>query len=378
MNSLKNIGINNTSLDWFKSYIKERHQIVQINNKSSNKLELTRGLGQGTCLSPILFNIYSIDIVKANINCQIIAFADDMTLFIAEDNWEKAFKKMELDINNIKKICVDKELVFNEEKTKYMTFLTNDQNNTNFDIKIHKTNCLRNDRCICYKITKTDSHKFLGVQIDTNLKWENHIINVINRLRKLIHKFYSLRNILHKKLMRSVYFALAQSVIQYGFAIWGGTFQNKLTPLYIIQKYLIKICLNKNKRFPTNEIFIEFDVLPLNLLFVKLCTKFYLLNKSEWDEFHQIQIIHNHCTRNKTRSLAQTIRVNTTFSQRNILYLGPKFYNKFIKDNNTKPEEIETLIKSNRVNLNHRINNWLKKMLTENKDIAYWNMTLIA
>ncbi|KAG8299984.1 hypothetical protein J6590_087770 [Homalodisca vitripennis] len=54
-----------------------------------------------------------------------------------------------------------------------------------------------------------------------------------------------------------------QSILQYGIIAWGGAFKTIIDPLNVIQKSILKAALNKPKRFSSNELFIESDILTI-------------------------------------------------------------------------------------------------------------------
>ena len=68
-----------------------------------------------------------------------------------------------------------------------------------------------------------NSTKYLGVYIDEDLTWQNHIHYIINKLVKFCSIFYKLRSIVPPSILRKLYFALVHPHLIYGIEIYANT-----------------------------------------------------------------------------------------------------------------------------------------------------------
>lgn len=180
-------------------------------------------------------------------------------------------------------------------------------------IKIHENSCSSSDlNCKCGSLPFTDRVKYLGVIFDHNFNFKLHISSLVKRLRKLFYVFRVVTDFLPKCLLRTLYFGLARSLINYGIVVWGGTFKSYLKPLKIVQNGLIKILLKKPFRFPTKLLYKEFNVCNIENNFIsESCI---LLYKTGIHPYHLTNLASTRTALNSNISLP---RVNTEFYKRN-------------------------------------------------------------
>jgi len=92
-NILPSFGIKNNSLTWFKSYLNNRKQIVQIYGTKGEEMIMNCGVPLGSVIGPLLFILYINSICDLNINGQIITYADDTCLLFSDLSWDEVHLK---------------------------------------------------------------------------------------------------------------------------------------------------------------------------------------------------------------------------------------------------------------------------------------------
>ncbi len=76
---MKSFGFSKSVIDWFRSYLQNRHFFVSIGKELSDSGNLTCGVPQGSILGPLLFILYVND-MPGSVNCEMLLYADDTCL----------------------------------------------------------------------------------------------------------------------------------------------------------------------------------------------------------------------------------------------------------------------------------------------------------
>ena len=94
------------------------------------------------------------------------------------------------------------------------------------------------------KLTHSPHVKFLGLIVDSQMTWSEHIDALRRKIAGPVGVLDRLSYTLPKHLLRSVYFALIHSHIQYLSVIWNNPYQNLTKTITILQKKAIKIYIH--------------------------------------------------------------------------------------------------------------------------------------
>ena len=75
-----------------------------------------------------------------------------------------------------------------------------------------------------YQIQRSESIKFLGVFLDENLTWKEHIKHIENKVAKNIGIIFSSKPYLNKRCLLSLYYNYIHTYISYANIAWGKTY----------------------------------------------------------------------------------------------------------------------------------------------------------
>ena len=171
---LQHYGIKGICLEWFKDYLHGRTQIVKFKHHRSIEMNITTGVPQGSILGPLLFLLYINDIENCSDILSFVLYADDTNAFYSNSCLKTLSSTMQNEMNKVVKWLNANKLSINSSKTKFVIFKSkNKLLNTEVTLKIN------NDF-----LKQVLFIKFLGVIIDQNLTWKNHISSVLQSVMK--------------------------------------------------------------------------------------------------------------------------------------------------------------------------------------------------
>lgn len=210
---LKYFGFLDQSADIIRSYFQNRSQKIYSNNAFSEEVPILSGVPQGSILGPLLFIIYTSDILKSLKYCKVQAFADDTQVYFHFNHRDylNASSLINHDINMLKKLSSEHNLKLNPLKSNVMIFgpkkefLKSNLNIILGDVSLSGVDCAKN----------------LGVVLDTELRFREYVKLLIKKSFLSLKILYNNRQILNFHMRKMLCESLVLSNFNYCDFIYG-------------------------------------------------------------------------------------------------------------------------------------------------------------
>ena len=90
-------------------------------------------------------------------------------------------------------------------------------------------------------IRHENSIKYLGIIINCNLNWKEHVHELCKNISRGIGLLSKHCHFVLKRILIQIYYSLIYPYLTYGVIIWGNRYWSNIKPLYIMQKKAIGI-----------------------------------------------------------------------------------------------------------------------------------------
>ncbi len=329
LSKLENYGVRGLALNWFKSYLSNRQQSVEINTNISLMQPITCGVPQGSILGPLLFIIYINDITKVSTQMKSILFADDTNLLLNDSDLTRLILKANAELQKITNWLKINKLSLNIKKTHYIIFHFRQRRITD-SLKIVIDNC---------EVERVKFTKFLGVILHENLTWTNHVSNLANKIHKGIGILKALQPKLPISSLHMLYNTLVYPYLQYCNIAWASQYNTLVERIFILQKKALRIVCKKPWGAHTQQLFKSLHTLKImDINEHQTCCFMYKAIHNQLPHFFTGYFklnkdVHHYSTRQSQNVHLTNIR--TTKRKFTIKNYGPTLWNSlpdFIKD----------------------------------------------
>ena len=240
---LEQIGVSGNLLRWFESYLINRSCRVLLNGTTSRWLSTNAGVPQGSILGPLLFLIYTNDIVE-NIESSIYLFADDTSLLHPIDDPIQSYELLNRDLKTLVDWAHQWRVTFNPSKTEYMLFSYKNQPPTTQTLYLGNS-----------EIKQVHSHTHLGLTFDTKLTWKKHVERINKKALHRLGNIRRIRYLIPRLTSLNLYKTLVRPILEYADVVFdnmSATLQQKLDST---QREALVITTGAYRRTPTQNLY---------------------------------------------------------------------------------------------------------------------------
>lgn len=256
-------GVRGAALQWFVSYLSNRHQSVRLTSGEacafSEQISLRRGVPQGSILGPLLFVIYFNDVYT--VECPSIAneslminYADDTSFVIAGGTLGGLVADGSEYLSKLEQWLFSNNLCVNHNKTNVILFKAKETD--------HPTTVSLNNYDYCVQ----QCVSLLGLTIDECLRWDAQIDKVCKKLSAFCFCIRVLRETVSNDVMSAAYYGVCYPHLKYCIIFWGGG--SGLHRVFTLQKKILRTMMSLDYNQSCRGIFRNNNILTVYAIYI--------------------------------------------------------------------------------------------------------------
>ena len=249
------VGIKDTALSWFHSYLLERTLAVTIGNHTSSTAQITCGVPQGSVLGPNLFSIYMLPLghIIQQHNVSFHCYADDTQIYLPLRPHDSRSLAAVLDcLNDINCWMAQNFLQLNKSKSEIILF---SPPNTDTSLITNSLGPLSSNI--------KPAARNLGVIFDLDLTFDKHIKTVVQSCYLQLRTISKIKPILSHSDLEKVIHAFIFSRLDYCNSLLAGINQKSLSRLQLVQNAAARLLTGFNRRHHITPVLASLHWLPV-------------------------------------------------------------------------------------------------------------------
>ncbi len=262
-------GLSEDACLFLSSYLCGRFQRVKVADGRGNWEPLKKGIPQGSCLGPLIFNIFINDLFLFIKKCELYNYADDNTLSVSGSTMDFVIEALKTDTENAVNWFTINFMQANPEKFQVMymkPFISKDQ--LPQTLELHGAS-----------IERERHVKLLGITIDDRLKFDIQITNMCCRASKQLNVLYRFKNIFNVEEKKIIYNSFILANFNYCPIVWHFCGVMMTRKMEKIQERALRFLLNDFKSSYVDMLeCLDIDLLHFKRIKVIACEVYKTLN----------------------------------------------------------------------------------------------------
>ena len=220
---LNHFGITGKTLHWISAFLSDRTQTVVLEGRSSNTVPVTSGVPQGTVLGPVLFLVYINDLPDYLKYSKLRLFADDSIIYMPVRSQSDCLK-LQADLDAAAKWEKDWLMAFHPDKCTFLSVTTKHQ-------PVQHNYILHN-----HTLESVTSAKYLGITLQSNLKWDKHIDDITSKANKMLGFLKRNLKTPNQHTKSQAYQALVRPKLEYSCSVWDPHTSDSISKIEMVQR----------------------------------------------------------------------------------------------------------------------------------------------
>ena len=233
---LEYYGIQQQQLACFKSYLSNRKQFSRVNGVDSSVEGINVVVPQGSCLGRLLFLICINDLPQAVRKSSVSMYVDDTSLCHQSSDITQLNEAINSDLAQVEKWLKGNKLSLNVMKTHSMLISTKPKHETLANEGESLKLRIRDN-----ELEVVQKSKYLGVQIDNNLDWKEHIQTVSSKVSRGVGFLKHVKSLLPEETLKTMYTGIVEPHFRHCYSVWGCCGLTEINQLQKLQNRAARI-----------------------------------------------------------------------------------------------------------------------------------------
>lgn len=226
-------------INYLISFLDNRTANIEYEGSLSRPFQLKSGTPQGSPLSPILYILFTADSMNGiPDHTEHGLFADDTALWTSSNTTSNLSSRLQQSVVAFEKWCRCWKLKLQPSKTEMLHFNVHPRRKYKYEVSIKVEDTM---------IIPKDKSRYLGVIIDKELKWNEHLQHIEKCVApriSLLRYLSSAAQEPNDMIMINIFKSIVRTVIIYGYPLLLSANERIWKRLQIIQNKAIRASLN--------------------------------------------------------------------------------------------------------------------------------------